>query len=105
MNRIDLIGHLGKDPEMITTTDGMGVTKFSMAVNRISKGERVTDWFQVVAFSKLAETCAQYLHKGSKIFATGMLVQRNYTDKEGRDRVAIEVQLNQMEMLDSKGAD
>ncbi|MEO8953166.1 MAG: single-stranded DNA-binding protein [Ktedonobacteraceae bacterium] len=102
-----LIGHLGKDPEMNYTPSGVAITKFSLAVNRYSKsstGERQeeTDWFNIVAWRQLAETCNTYLRKGSKVFVDGRLTQRKYTDKNGVERTALEVTLNEMEMLSSK---
>lgn len=107
MNKIMLIGRLGKDPEMNYTPNGVAVTKFSLAVNRYTKsstGERQeeTDWFNIVAWNKLAETCNTYLRKGTKVFIDGRLTQRKYTDKNGVERTAIEVTLNEMEMLTPK---
>lgn len=107
MNKIMLIGRLGKDPEMNYTPSGVAVTKFTIAVNRYSKsstGERQeeTDWFNIVAWRQLAETCNTYLRKGSKIYIEGRLTQRKYTDKNGVERTAIDVVANEMEMLTPK---
>jgi len=107
MNKIMLIGHLGKDPDMSYTPSGVAFTKFTIAVNRYSKsstGERQedTDWFNIIAWRQLAETCNTYLRKGSKVFVDGRLTQRKYTDKNGVERVALEVTLNEMEMLSTK---
>ncbi|HET8913725.1 MAG TPA: single-stranded DNA-binding protein [Ktedonobacteraceae bacterium] len=109
LNKIMLIGNLGKDPEMTYTQSGLPVTKFSLAVSRNTKnpsGERQeeTDWFNVVAWRGLAETCFKFLHKGSKVYIEGRLSQRKYTDKEGQQRTAIEVIANDMEMLSPKSA-
>lgn len=110
LNKIMLIGHLGKDPEMNYTPSGTAVTKFSLAVSRSYKvpatGEKrdETEWFNIVAWNKLAETCSAYLHKGSKIYIEGRLTQRKYTDREGVQRVAIDVIANEMEMLTPKSA-
>jgi len=109
MNKIMLIGNLGKDPEMNYTPSGMAVTKFSLAVNRFKKsstGERQeeTDWFNIVAMDKRAEVCNQYLHKGSKVYIEGRLQQRKYTDKNGIERWMVEVIVNDMEMLTPKSA-
>ena len=109
MNKIMLIGRLGKDPELNVTAEGTPITKFSLAVNRYTKtstGERKeeTDWFNIVAWRQLAETCERYLHKGSKIYIEGRLTQRKYTDREGVQRMSVEVIANDMEMLDSKAA-
>jgi len=104
-----LIGNLGRDPEMNVTNDGTPVTKFTLAVNRRVKssgGERheETDWFNVVAWRQLAETCHNYLHKGSKVYIEGRLTQRKYTDKNGIERTMVEVIANDMEMLTPKSA-
>jgi single-strand DNA-binding protein len=103
-----LIGNLGRDPEMSYTPNGIAVTKFSLAVNRVTKspsGERQeeTEWFNIVAWRQLAETCNNYLRKGSKVYIDGRLSQRKYTDREGAQRTAIEVIANDMEMLTPKG--
>lgn len=107
MNKIMLIGNLGKDPEMNYTPSGTAVTKFSLAVNRYRKsstGERQeeTEWFNIVAWDKLGETCNQYLHKGSKVYIEGRVSQRKYTDKNGIERYAFDVVANDMEMLTPK---
>ncbi len=109
LNKIMLIGNLGRDPELNVTSDGTAVTKFSLAVSRTYKtasGERrdETEWFNIVTWSKLAETCERYLHKGSKVYIEGRLTQRKYTDREGVQRTSVEVIANDMKMLDSKSA-
>ena len=109
MNKIMLIGNLGKDPEMNYTPGGLAITKFSLAVSRNKKtstGERQeeTDWFNIVAMDKRAEICNQYLHKGSKVYIEGRLTQRKYTDKNGIERWMVEVIVNDMEMLTPKSA-
>lgn len=109
LNKIMLIGNLGKDPELQITSDGTPITKFSLAVNRNTKsstGERKeeTEWFNIVAWRQLAETCEKYLHKGTKVYIEGRLSQRKYTDREGIQRTSIEVIANEMEMLTPKSA-
>ena len=108
MNKIMLIGNLGRDPEMNYTPSGTAVTKFSLAVNRVTKspsGERQdeTDWFNIVAWRQLAETCNTYLKKGQKVYIEGRLTQRKYTDKNNIERWMVEVIVNDMEMLTPKG--
>jgi len=109
MNKIILIGNLGRDPEMSYTPSGTAVTKFTLAVSRrvtrTQSGERQeeTDWFNIVAWQKLAETCNTYLKKGQKVYVEGRLQQRKYTDKNGAERTAVEVIINEMEMLTPKG--
>jgi len=108
LNKIMLIGNLGKDPDMSYTTSGTAVTKFTLAVRRrlgkSASGERKedTDWFNIVAWNQLAETCNTYLKKGQKVFVEGRLEQRRYTDKNGAERTAIDVIINDMEMLTPK---
>jgi single-strand DNA-binding protein len=109
LNKILLIGHLGRDPELQVTADGTPVTKFSLAVNRYSKtstGERKeeTDWYNISTWRQLAETCEKYLHKGSKIYIEGRLAQRKYTDRDGVQRTSIDVTATEMVMLDSRPA-
>jgi len=109
MNKIMLIGNLGKDPEMNYTPSGVAVTKFSLAVNRITKSstgekEKETEWFNIVAWRQLAEICNNYLHKGDKVYIDGRLQQRKYTDKTGVERWMTEVIANDMEMLSPKPA-
>jgi len=107
LNKIMLIGNLGKDPDLQVTSDGTPVTKFSLAVNRTYKSatgesKKETEWFTIVAWRQLAETCERYLHKGSKVYIEGRLTQRKYTDREGIQRTAVEVIASDMQMLDSK---
>jgi single-strand DNA-binding protein len=107
MNKIMLIGNLGRDPEMNYTPNGTAVAKFSLAVNRVTKsatGERLeeTEWFNIVAWQQLAERCSTYLKKGQKIFIEGRLATRKYTDKNGIERTAIEVVASDMEFLTPK---
>lgn len=110
LNKIMLIGNLGKDPELQVTSDGIPLTRFSLAVSRSykksSSGEKVeeTEWFNIVAWRQLAEICERYLHKGSKVYIEGRLTQRKYTDREGVQRTAVDVIATAMEMLSPKPA-
>ena len=109
LNKIMLIGNLGKDPELQVTSDGTPFTRFSLAVNRSyksSSGEKVeeTDWFNIVVWRQLAEICERYLHKGSKVYIEGRLSQRKYTDREGVGRTSVDVNATDMEMLSPKPA-
>ena len=108
LNKIMLIGHLGRDPEFNVTPDGTPVAKFSLAVSRTytSKGEKKeeTEWFNIIAWRHLAEICEKYLHKGSKIYIEGRFSTRKYTDKDNNQRTAIEVTASEMEMLDTKAS-
>jgi len=107
LNKIMIIGNVGKDPELQVTSDGTPFTRFSLAVNRSyksSSGEKVeeTEWFNVVTWRQLAEICERYLHKGSKVYIEGRLSQRKYTDREGIQRTAVDVIATDMEMLSPK---
>jgi len=109
LNKIMLIGNLGRDPEFNVTPDGTPVAKFSLAVSRTFKsrsGEKKeeTEWFNIIAWRQLAEICEKYLHKGSKVYISGRLTTRKYTDKEGNQRTAVEVTAEDMEMLDTKAS-
>ena len=107
MNKIILIGNLGRDPEMNYTPGGVAVTRFSLAVNRVTKsgtGEKQeeTEWFNIVAFRQLAEICNTYLHKGSKAYIEGRLTLRKYNDRNGVERYSLDVTASDMEMLTPK---
>lgn len=110
LNKIMLIGNLGRDPEMSYTPDGTAITKFSLAVSRRMKdrdtGDRreETTWFNIVAWRQLAETMNTYLHKGSKVYIEGRMTSRKYTNKDGLEVTAWEVVASEMEMLEPKGA-
>ncbi len=109
LNKIMLIGNLGRDPELQVTSDGTPFTRFSLAVSRnytTKSGEKreETEWFNIVAWRQLAETCERYLHKGSKVYIEGRLTQRKYTDKNGLERTSVDVTANDMEMLTPKSA-
>ena len=107
LNKIMLIGNLGRDPEMNVTGDGTPFTRFSIAVNRRTKsssGERKeeTEWFNVVAWRQLAEVCHTYLQKGSKVYIEGRLTQRKYTDKNSIERIMVEVIASDVEFLSGR---
>lgn len=109
MNKIMLIGNLGKDPDAKYTDGGTAVTRFTLAVTRkykTSSGEtkEETEWFNIVAWRNLAEICNKFLEKGKKVYIEGRLTQRKYTDREGIQRTAVEVIANDMEMLSPKQA-
>jgi single-strand DNA-binding protein len=103
-NRIILVGNLTRDPEIRYVQSGSAVTKFSLAVNRRSKGGDETTYIDIVAWDngnyKLAETCNTYLKKGMSVLVEGRLVIRSYDDKDGQKRKATEVVIDTMQMLD-----
>ena len=92
LNRVMIIGSVGRDPEGRYTPAGTPVTTFSVATNRRSKeGGEETEWFSVVAWEKLAETCNTYLTKGQKVYVEGRLQTRTWDDKEGVKKFKTEV--------------
>ena len=104
LNKVMIIGHLGRDPEMRYTPSGRPVTTFSTAVSRTwnsSDGERhsETEWFKVVAWGNLAEICKKYLTKGQQVYIEGRLQTRQWEDKEGQKRTSVEVVANEMMMI------
>jgi single-strand DNA-binding protein len=99
-----IIGNLGRDPEMRYTASGKPITTFSVATSRTwvtSDGDRreATEWFNVVAWGRLAEICNQYLVKGRQVYVEGRLQSRNWEDAEGKRHTAVEVIANKMIML------
>jgi single-strand DNA-binding protein len=109
LNKVMLIGHLGRDPEMRYTPSGRPVTSFSIATNRswnTSDGERHsgTDWFNIVTWGNLAEICKQHLSKGQQVYIEGRLQTRKWDDKEGNKHTTTEVVATEMLILgDRKG--
>lgn len=106
LNRIQLIGHLGKDPEVRTTATGKKVAQFSLAVNRrwrTTEGEtrESTDWFQVDAWGHLGEVCSQYLRKGRLVFVEGR-VQTDRYEHDGETRYSTRVVASNVQMLDHR---
>jgi len=104
LNKVMIIGRLGKDPEMRYTPSGRPVTNFSVATSRswnTSEGERrtETEWFNVVAWGSLAEICNQYLVKGQQVYVEGRLQSRSWEDSEGKRHTAVEIVANEMIML------
>ena len=106
-NKVQLIGNLGNDPEIITMDSGKKLAKFSIATNDIYKnaqGEKVTDtqWHNVVAWGKTAEIIEEYFTKGKEVAVEGKLTSRSYDDKEGNKRYITEVVCYELLMLGNK---
>jgi len=104
LNRVQLIGNLGKAPETRFTITGKKVTSFNIAVNRrwrSSEGEpkETTDWFNIEAWGRLGEVCQEYLHKGSLVYIEGRLRTSRY-EQEGETRHFTRIVASQMQMLD-----
>lgn len=107
LNKIMIIGRLGRDPEMRYTPSGRPVTSFTVATSRswnTSEGERrvETEWFNVVAWGNLAEICKQHLSKGQQVYIEGRLQTRNWDDSEGNKHTSVEIVANEMIMLSER---
>ncbi len=109
LNKVMLIGNLGKDPELRYTTSGVAVATFSLATNESWKDQdgnlqERTEWHNIVAWRKLAEICGEWLKKGKKVYIEGRIQTRSYDDKNtGAKRYITEIVADNMIMLDSKG--
>lgn len=104
LNKVMIIGNLGRDPEMRYTPSGRPVTTFSVVTSRswnTSDGERhvETEWFNIVAWSNLAEICKQYLTKGQQVYIEGRLQSRQWEDSEGNKHTSVEIVANEMIIL------
>jgi len=110
VNKVILIGNLGKDPEVRYMPSGSAVTNISIATSESWKDKQTgdkqerTEWHNVVFFNRLAEIAGEYLKKGSKVYVEGSLRTRKWQDKNtGQDRYTTEIVANEMQMLDSRG--
>jgi len=104
LNRSELIGRLGQDPEMRYTPDGQAVTKFSLATDRPAKAgaESAPDWHSVVCWQKLAEFAGQHLSKGRLVFVAGRICYRTWEGKDGQKHRATEIVASELIPLDRK---
>jgi len=107
INKVILVGHLGKDPDSKYLPDSTPVSNFTVATDENYKnksGEKVqkTEWHKIVAFGKLAEICTQYLTKGKLVYIEGRIQTRAWDDKEGVKKYTTEIVASSMQMLDSK---
>ena len=110
LNKIQVIGRLGGDPEMRATAGGDQVANFSVAASERWKDKQgqqqeQTEWFKCVAWKRLAEICGQYLVKGSLVYIEGKIQTRKWQNQQGVDQYSTEVVVANMKMLDSKQAD
>ncbi len=108
LNKVQIIGNLGRDPEMRYTPNGKPVTSFTVAVTRSwvkPEGERAekTEWFNVIAWERLAEICNQYLTKGSAVYVEGRLETRSWDGEDGQKHFRTEIVANEVIMLDKRG--
>src|SRR5438105_3996929 len=107
INKVILIGRLGKDPEVKYTPSGAPVAKFSLATDEVFKDrsgeqQRRTEWHNIVAWNRLAEICGQYLTKGKQVYVEGSIRSRQWEDQSGNKRTAYEIVAREMKMLGSK---
>ncbi|HEX2530113.1 MAG TPA: single-stranded DNA-binding protein [Burkholderiaceae bacterium] len=111
VNKVILVGNLGRDPETRYTANGDCICHLNLAtserwVDKASNEKReITEWHRVVLYRKLGETAAQYLKKGAQVYIEGRLHTRKWTDKEGGDRYTTEIIADQMQMLGSRQHD
>ena len=105
MNKVILIGNLTRDPELTTTTSGISICRFSLAVSRRftnSEGERETDFINVVVWRNLADNCHKFLRKGSKAAVVGNIQTRSYDAQDGTKRYVTEVVAEEVEFVGAK---
>lgn len=103
VNRVILIGHLGKDPDLRYTTSGTAVCSFSLATNEWHKNKQgdtqeKTEWHYIVAWNGTAELCAKYLHKGKQIYLEGKLHTSSYEDRNGIRKYRTEIVMDKLHM-------
>ena len=109
INKVILVGRLGKDPEVRSTPSGQTVAKFTMATDerftdKSGEKQQRTEWHNIVAWGKLGEICGQYLRKGKLVYIEGRIQTDSWDDKEtGQKKYRTEIICNEMKMLDRKG--
>ena len=108
VNKVILVGHLGRDPELRYTQSGQPVANFSLATSesyskRDGEREDRTEWHRIVAWGRLAEICAEYLSKGRQIYIEGRIQTREWEDREGEKRRTTEIVAREMQMLGRRG--
>ena len=108
VNKVILVGNLGKDPELRYTPSGVAVATFSLATSerfkdRNGEQQERTEWHNVVAWRQLAEICGKYLHKGKQVYIEGKIQTRSYDDRDGNKKYMTEIVADQMQMLGRAG--
>lgn len=107
INKVILIGRLGKDPELKYTNNGAPVAKFTLATDEVFKDrageqQKHTEWHNIVAWNRLAEICGEYLTKGKQVYIEGNIRSRQWEDQSGNKRTSYEIIAREMKMLGSK---
>lgn len=110
VNKVILVGNLGKDPELRYTASGQAVATFSLATtekfkNKGGEQQERTEWHNVVAWGPLAEICGKYLVKGKQIYCEGRIQSRSYDDRDGNKRYITEIVMSDMQMLGGRPGD
>jgi len=110
VNKAILIGNLGKDPEIRTTTSGQRVANFTLATNRSWTGQdgqrqEKTEWHSIVVWGKLADICEKYLQKGKQVYIEGRIETRNWQDKEGQTKYKTEIICENLTLLGRPGGE
>lgn len=100
--KVQVMGHLGRDPEVRYSQAGEPVANFSVAVTEKRSGSESTEWFNCVAFKKTAEIVQKYLHKGDAVFAEGKLQTRKYQGRDGTEKKSVEVIVNNLVLMGAK---
>jgi single-strand DNA-binding protein len=107
VNKVILIGNLGKDPELRYTQNGTAVANFTLATTdswtKDGETQERTEWHTIVAWAKLAEICGQYLTKGRQVYIEGRIQTRKWEDRDGNTRYTTEIVAQNMQMLGSRG--
>ena len=108
LNRVQIIGNLGADPELRTTTGGASVANLSVATSRRwndrqGQQQEKTEWHKVIFWENLAEVCEKYLKRGDRLYVEGSIEYRQYEDKEGQTRYITEIRGREMIMLGGRG--
>ncbi|MFP4146272.1 MAG: single-stranded DNA-binding protein [Halorhodospira sp.] len=109
VNKVILIGNLGRDPEVRYTASGNAVANLALATSdtwrdrQTGEQQERTEWHRVVLFNRLGEVAGEYLRKGSKVYIEGRLQTRKWQDQSGQDRYTTEIVASEMQMLDSRG--
>lgn len=107
INKVILVGRLGKDPETRFTSSGIAVCNFSVATSerykdRDGDSKERTEWHRITAWGKLAEICGEFLEKGKLVYIEGSIETRKYTDKQGVEKYSTEIRARSMQMLSGK---
>lgn len=108
INKVILVGNLGKDPELRYTPSGAAVANFTLATSdrykdKSGEWQEKTEWHNIVAWRQLAEICGKYLHKGKQVYIEGKIQTRSYDDRDGNKRYMTEIVADQMQMLGRAG--